>query len=93
MQRLEKCHSRSRERPCTEDHDTVEAHYSGFKRTCVCLEGRVLRGSGLFDSYASVCIFEFLSAFRRIALMRVIFECVSENSLPIHHKFIADSSA
>ena len=62
MQRLEKCHSRSRERPCTEDHETVEAHYSGFKRTCVCLEGRVLRGLGLFDSYASVCIFERVSA-------------------------------
>jgi hypothetical protein len=90
MQRLEKCHSRSRERPCTEDHDTVEAHYSGFKRTCVCLEGRVLRGLGVLP-LTPRCV--FLSAFRPIALMRVIFECVSENSLPIHHKFIADSSA
>jgi hypothetical protein len=90
MQRLGKCHSRSRERPCTEDHDTVEAHYSGFKRTCVCLEGKVLRDLGLL-TLTPRCV--FLSAFRRIALMRVIFECVSENSLPIHHKSIADSSA
>jgi len=92
MQRLEKCHSRSRERPCTEDHDTVEAHYSGFKRTCVCLEGRVLRGLGLFDSYASVCIFERVSP-HSTHEGDIWVRCVSQNSLPIHQEFIADSSA
>ena len=91
MQRLEKCPSRSRERPCTEDHDTVEAHYPGFKRTHACALREGSFAAWAFLTLTPRCV--FLSAFRRIALMRVIFECVSENSLPIHHKFIANSSA
>jgi len=49
---------------------------------------RRLRGLGRRGARGIVSV----PSMRGTALMRVILECVSENSLPIHQEFITDSS-